>query len=277
MAHGPHTVFVLGGGGNLGAVQVGMLQALVEAGITPDAVVGTSIGSLNGAFFAGHGDLAGTEALRELWLTVRRQDVFPTNVRNITQGLFNHQNHLFASDAVRRLILRADLGFSRLEEAPIGLHVVATDLCRVEAVMLSSGDVVTALLASAAIPGLFPPVEIDGRTLVDGGVLANVPVAQAEALDPLVVYVLPATVDRMFCDPSNAIVMLQRAMSMAGLPDQRRALEGASSRRQVRVLPVPEEAATLSIFDFKRTDQLIGDARLLSARLLEEGAPLAST
>lgn len=267
----PHTVFVLGGGGNLGAVQVGMLHALVEAGFTPDAIVGTSIGALNGAFFAGHGDLAGVEALRELWLTVRRQDVFPTNMRSIARGLFHSQNHLFGAEALRALVLRADIGFSRLEQAPIALHVVATDLCRVEVAMLSTGDAVTALLASAAIPGLFPPVEIEGRTLVDGGVLANLPVAEAEELDPSVVFVLPATVDRTFCDPSNAIVMLQRAVAMAGLPDQRRALEEAGGRRRVTVLPVPEEAASLSLFDFKETERLIDDTRLLSARLLGEG------
>ncbi|HXW32696.1 MAG TPA: patatin-like phospholipase family protein, partial [Acidimicrobiales bacterium] len=149
--------------------------------------------------------------------------------------------------------------------APISLHVVATDLCRVEVVVLRSGDVMTALLASAAIPGLFPPVEIEGRTLVDGGVLANVPIAEAELLEPSVVYVLPATVDRTFCDPSNAIVMLQRAVSMSGLPQQRRALQEAAARREVHVLPVPEAAATLSIFDFKETDRLIDDAYQLAA------------
>ena len=271
MTDHPHTVFVLGGGGNLGAVQVGMLQALVEAGITPDAIVGASVGALNGAFFAGHCDLAGVEALRELWLTVKRQDLFPTSMRSISRGLFDPQNHLFSPAALRSLILRTDIGFSRVEEAPIDLHIVTTDLCRVEVVVLSTGDATTSLLASAAIPGLFPPVEIGGRTLVDGGVLSNLPVAQAEELDPSVIYVLPATVDRTFCDPSNAIVMLQRAMAMAGLPDQRRALEAAASRRQVRVLPVPEEAATLSIFDFKETNRLIHDANLLSARMLEKG------
>jgi len=148
MTDHPHTVFALGGGGNLGAVQVGMLQALVEAGVTPDAIVGTSVGSLNGAFFAGHSDAAGVESLRELWLTVRRQDLFPAGMRSITRGLFDHQNHLFGSDALRGLILRANIGFSRLEEAPISLRVVTTDLCRVEVVVLSTGDTVTSLLAS---------------------------------------------------------------------------------------------------------------------------------
>ncbi len=185
------TVFVLAGGGNLGAVQVGQLYALLESGIKPDAVVGTSIGALNGAFVVNHADLSGMEELAELWASVRRRDVFPVSVRALARGVFGHQQFLFESLGLRSVLLRAQFGFTHLEDAPIPVHVVATDLNTGNPVVLDHGETIRCLLASSAVPGLYAPVEIEGRTLVDGGVVANVPIAAAEALNPSRVYVLP--------------------------------------------------------------------------------------
>jgi predicted acylesterase/phospholipase RssA len=161
------TVFVLSGGGNLGAVQVGMLYALLEAGIKPDAIFGSSIGALNGAFLASHADLAGMEELAELWVSVHRREVFPMSVAALLRGVFGHQQFLFESLGLRSLLLRASFGFERIEDAPIMLRVMATDLSTGEAVVLDSGETIKALLASSAIPGVFPPVEIDDRILID--------------------------------------------------------------------------------------------------------------
>jgi NTE family protein len=266
--HHLSTVFVLGGGGTLGAVQVGMLYALLGAGIKPDGVVGTSIGALNGAFLAGHPDLAGIEALAGLWESVRRRDVFPVKVRGLLRGAFGHQPFLFGSLGLRRMLHGADLGFDRVEEAPIPLRVVATDLRARKAMVLDRGDIVPALLASSAIPGVYPPVEIDGRTLVDGGIVANTPIAQAEAFDPEVVYVLPTLPDHLSQVPANALIMMQRVMALAGFSAEQRALTEAASRREVRVLPVPETAAKVSIFDFRATSRLIDEAYLLTTAWL---------
>jgi NTE family protein len=270
MSSRPHlnTVFVLGGGGNLGAVQVGMLYALLAAGIKPDGLVGTSIGALNGAFLAGHPDLAGIKALAALWESVRRRDVFPMRIGGLLRGAFGQQPFLFGSLGLRRMLRRADLGFERLEEAPIPLRVVATDLGARDAMVLERGDVVPALLASSAIPGVYPPVEIDGRTLVDGGIVANNPIAQAEAFDPQVIYVLPTLPDYPYQLPANALVMMQRVMALAGFSAEQRALTEAASRREVRVLPVPESAAKLSLFDFGATRRLIDEAYLLTTAWL---------
>ena len=255
------TVFVLAGGGNLGAVQVGMLYALLEADIRPDAIVGTSVGGLNGAFLSGHPDLAGMEELAELWASVRRHDVFPMSVTGLTHGLVGRRNFLFESFGLRTLITRASLGFAHLEDAPIPLRLMATDVSTGEAVALSRGRVVDALLASAAIPGVFPPVEMEGRLLVDGGVVANVPVLEADVFDPSRVYVLPTLPDEIpLPTASNALVMLQRAMVLASLPSQRQNLEAVAARRAVHVLPVPAMASKISIFDFKSTARLIDDA-----------------
>ncbi len=263
------TVFVLSGGGNLGAVQVGMLKALLEAGVRPDAVVGTSIGALNAAFLAGHGDLAGVEALTRLWESVRRADVFPVSVRSVVRGVLGHQRHVFESQGLRNVLVHAELGFDRLEDAPIPLHVVATDLASGEAVVLDRGNVVQALLASSAIPGVFPAVEIAGRSLVDGGVVANTPIAQAEALAPATVYVLPTTPDQLEHLPANAVGMMQRAMALASRPNERRALADASARRTVHILPVPALAASLSIFDFSATRPLVNEAHRIAQSWLE--------
>jgi NTE family protein len=261
-------VFVLSGGGNLGAVQVGMLYALLEAGIRPDAIVGTSIGALNGAFVAGHSDLAGVEELAELWASVRRHEVFPFSMRVLAHGVFGHQQFLFESLGLRSLLLRAQIGFSRLEDAPIPLHVMATDLRSGEAVVLNREETIPALLASSAIPGVLPPVEIDGRMLIDGGVVANTPIATAEALNPSSVYVLPTVPDDLVHPPGNAIVMMQRAVALAAQPAERRALAEASARRSVQVLPVPTAAGHLSIFDFKMTERLIDESYTLTAKWL---------
>jgi NTE family protein len=261
--------FVLGGGGSLGATQVGMLQALLEAGIRPDVIVGTSIGALNGAYLAGHPDLEGMRSLGDLWSSVRRPDVFRINVRSLLGGFLGRRDHLFEALGLRRVISHADLGFSRLEEAPVPVHVVAADLMTGAAVVLSDGDVTEALMASSAIPGIFPPVTIGGRMLVDGGVLANVPVGQAIELGAKRVYVLPAISDGVGSIPSGAIDMMQRSMMIATAALAKRDLAEAQACADVHVLPVPT-AAQLSMFDFGDTPVLMEGAYLSTAAWLRE-------
>jgi NTE family protein len=263
------TVFALAGGGNLGAVQVGMLHALLEAGVRPDAVVGTSIGALNGAFLAGHADLAGVEELAELWMTVTRRDVFHLNLPGLVRGIFGHRQFLFEPLGVRKLIVRARLGFSDLEDAPIPLRVVATDLATSDVMVLSQGSVVDALLASSAIPGLFPPVDVNGRLLVDGGVVANTPLSEANALGASTIHVLPTLPENIPVLGSNALVMMQRGMAMASRPATRHALEAVNANTAVHVMPVPAVAGQLSIFDFSQTRRLIDEAYEMGTEWLD--------
>ncbi|HXW34755.1 MAG TPA: patatin-like phospholipase family protein [Acidimicrobiales bacterium] len=263
-------VFALAGGGNLGAVQVGMLTALLEAGITPDAIIGSSVGAINGAFVAGHADLAGMEQLAQLWTNTRRQKVFPLNVGGIALGLLGRRQFLFESFGLRDLLARAEFGFSNIEEAPIEFNVVATDMNTTEVVVIDRGGTVEAILASSAIPGVFPPVEIEGRALVDGGVLENVPVIEAERFAPSTIYVLPTQLEVIERPPSGAFGTFQRAMSMAGQPATRMALADVSMRRNVKVLPVPQIAGQLSVFDFKETPRLIEESYLMSKQWLEQ-------
>ncbi|HAM01161.1 MAG TPA: alpha/beta hydrolase [Acidimicrobiaceae bacterium] len=264
------TAFVLSGGGNLGAVQVGMLRALLEAGVVPEVIVGTSIGALNGAYLAGHPNLTDLEGLARLWRSVSRQEVFPLHVRCLVGGAMGHRDHLFETGGLRTLIRRADFGYERIEDAAVPFHAVATDVASGEAVILSVGSVLDALLASAAVPGVFPPVTIGGRVLFDGGVVANVPVLQAEAVEASNIYVLPTGSEDAYHPPSSAPEMMHRAMILASRWARREAIKEVSQRVGLHLLPVPPLATQHpSLFDFDATDALIDAGYLTTSRWLQ--------
>src|SRR5712692_3952126 len=171
--------WVLGGGGARGAAQVGVLQALFEAGVeAPAAIVGTSVGALNGASIAAYPSLAGTMMLREVWLSRQAAAVFQAHPLGvIISGLRRDQQSLMPQQNVRRLIERAMAltGITTSEKLRIPLAVIATDLNAGRPVVFRSGQLEPALLASTAIPGLFPSVRINDREHLDGGVVDNTP------------------------------------------------------------------------------------------------------
>ena len=183
-----NTAFVFAGGGSLGAIQVGMLRALLSAGERPDLMVGESVGAINAAYFASAPTSEGVARLEQIWCGLRRADVFPITLATAF-GLLRHPDNIVDPGRLRRLI-ETHLMFSRLEDAEVPLHVVATDLQGL-AVALSRGPAVEAILASAAIPGVFPPVQIDGRTLMDGAIAANTSIRLAAELGALRIVVLP--------------------------------------------------------------------------------------
>lgn len=171
--------WVLGGGGARGAAQVGVLQALFEAGVeAPVAIVGTSVGALNGSAIAAYPSLAGTMMLREVWLSRQAMDVFhlhPLGV--ILSGLRRDQLSALPQQNVLRLIDRAQAltGITTFEQLRVPLSVVATDLNAGRPTVFRAGELTPALLASTAIPGLFPSVRIEDREHLDGGVVENTP------------------------------------------------------------------------------------------------------
>ncbi|HUE26847.1 MAG TPA: patatin-like phospholipase family protein [Solirubrobacteraceae bacterium] len=187
----PRTAFVLSGGASLGALQVGMLRALYERGIVPDLLVGTSVGALNAAFVASRPQTAATAAeLARVWRSLQREDVFPVSVRALVSGLSRQRDH-FVPDRGLRSQVRRYLEFDDLSEASVSLHVVAFDLIEGREVRLSDGPAVDAITAAASIPGVFPPVRIGERHLIDGGVVNNTPISHAIELGAERVYVLP--------------------------------------------------------------------------------------
>jgi NTE family protein len=171
----------VGGGGVLGAAHVGVGYALEHRKFVPDLVVGTSVGALTGAIAAAHPDRA-APWLDEVWSHLRRRDVFPL-------GYLTSRASIFTDRGLRRLIARSGLP-SRIEQLPVPFTAVAMDLLTGAEVGLDQGDLESALLASAAIPGALPPVVREGRTLVDGGLIAYVPVRAAERAGAASVVVL---------------------------------------------------------------------------------------
>jgi NTE family protein len=184
------TAFVFAGGGSLGAIEVGMLRELIHAEVRPDFVVGASAGAINAAYFAGAPDAKGVCKLQALWCSIRRRDVMPFSIRSLFLILMQRQEHLVHNGALRCLLERS-LDYHQIEDATLPLHVVASERVTGHEVVLSHGSVVEAVLASSAIPGVFPPVAIKGRELVDGGVCSNTPIAAAVRLGATDVIVLP--------------------------------------------------------------------------------------
>jgi NTE family protein len=150
--------FVLSGGASLGAVQVGMLQALYERDITPQLVVGTSAGAINGAFIASRPQTVQTATeLAQIWRAVRRGQIFPLNPLSGLLGFLGSRDHLIPSSGLRKLVAEHSQ-HPRLEQMPIEFHVVAVDVVTGEELLLSRGPTLDAVLASGAIPAVLPPV-----------------------------------------------------------------------------------------------------------------------
>ena len=181
--------FVLGGGGVLGATQVGMLQALLEAGIVPQRILGTSVGALNGVVLAADPRPSAVTKLTSLWTTMSDQNIFAGSLLTRARTLVRHGTHLHPSEPLARL-LAAQLPVARIEDLPIDFQCVAANVESAAAYWFSSGEIVPAVLASSAVPGLLPPVVIDGQTYLDGGLVDSVPVSRAVQLGAREVYVL---------------------------------------------------------------------------------------
>ena len=182
------TAFVLGGGGVLGAHEVGMLRALSEAAITPDLIVGTSVGAINGVFVAA--DPAGAAArLGQLWQGDALRQAFSETLWGRTVRLARSGTHLHSIEPLRSL-LDDMLPARDFADLALPFHCVAASIERACARWFSSGPIAPAVLASCAVPGLLPPVEVDGEHYFDGGLVDSIPVGQAVALGARVVYVL---------------------------------------------------------------------------------------
>jgi NTE family protein len=185
----PREAVVLSGGGSLGAAQVGALQAMFAAGIIPDLVVGCSVGALNAAYLAVDPSQERLTSLEQLWRELSREDVFPDGRFGVARRLAGRQDHLYSAHGLRRVIETA-IPVDDLSETRIPCHVVTTDLLAGEPAWWSAGAPTDVLLASACLPGLFPPVELGGTLHVDGGVTCPVPTQHALDLGARRVWVL---------------------------------------------------------------------------------------
>lgn len=252
----PKTALVLTGCGNLGAVHAGMLQALSRTRWLPDLVVGESVGALNAAFYAADPTPAGCDRLADLWRGLRRMDVVPLTAARGMAALLLRRSHLVEPARLRRFLQR-ELHLRRIEDTPIPLHVSATDVMNGEQVVLSTGDVIPALLASTATPVLFPPVDIAGRHLVDGTVGDDTGIAAAVAHGAERILVLPtgsscATEE----PPQNMAALALQVMSMQSMRRLDRDVARYAQRAEITVVP-PLCPLDISVFDFSQTAALI--------------------
>lgn len=184
-----HTAFVLAGGGNRGAVQVGMLAELVDRGIRADRVYGASVGAVNGAAYSGDPTPRGITHLETVWRSLSGDTIFPRTPIHGPWTFFQQRPAVHSNVGLRKL-LEDGLRFSRLEDSKIPFEVVATSLQDGRERWLTEGPAIEAILASAAIPAIFPPVTVDGDVLVDGGVVDNVPISRAIEQGATRIYVL---------------------------------------------------------------------------------------
>jgi NTE family protein len=180
--------FVLGGGGVLGAHEVGMLRALREAGIRPDLVVGTSVGAINGAFVAADPETA-AERLAGLWQGEALRQAFSETILSRAARLARSGTHLHSLEPLGQM-LSERLPGKDFADLALPFQCVAASIETASARWFTAGLVVPAVMASCAVPGLLPPVEVGGEHFFDGGLVDSIPVGRAVALGAQTVYVL---------------------------------------------------------------------------------------
>lgn len=270
--------FVLGGGGGpLGAHEVGMLRALIEGGIQPDLVLGTSVGAINGAAIAADPSVGGVERLTQMWAAIDRSDVFGGSVLGRLATLARTRTHLHENEPLRALLTDA-LPVGRIDELAVPFQCVAACIERASEHWFDAGPLVDAVLASAAVPGILPPVGIGGEHFIDGGIVNSIPVRRAIELGATQVYVLQVgRLDRRLEPPrwpwEVALVAFEIARrhrfvgDLAALPDD----------IDVHVLPTgqqePPRYTDLSQFRYRDTSNVrerIARAGDASARYLAD-------
>lgn len=250
------TALVFAGGGSLGAVQVGMLKALVGEGVTADFVVGASVGAINAAYFASGPTFDGVLRLEQIWCALRRSEVLPIAPLTGLLGLFSKRNH-FADPSALAELIRREMPYRRLEEMKIPCHVVATDLFTGAEVILSSGPVAKALLASAAIPGVFPPVHVGGRCLIDGGVANHTPLSTAAHLGAKRVIVLPTGAPCAMARPPQGILeMVLHSLNLLTVQQLVKDAGHYADQLELTIIP-PLCPLSSSAYDFSVTGKLI--------------------
>lgn len=250
---------VLTGGGNLGALQAGALRALVEGGIRPDLVVGSSVGAINGAFYASRPGPEGCAELVDGWCRLRRRDLFRFRLGRAVSGFLGLRDHLVAARRLQAWI-ESTLEVRRIEETPVRFAAVATDALSGDPVVLTEGDLPRALMASAAIPGVFPPVRVGERWLVDGSLAAGTPVLEALTLGAREIYVLTTQTAPRRRPPRGALAMAMHSVALTTARLQRQHLAQAAeelARRggRLHLVPSPEPEAP-SPFDFTQGQRL---------------------
>ncbi|MGI5244049.1 patatin-like phospholipase family protein [Dactylosporangium sp. CA-139066] len=229
--------FVFGGGGVLGAYEVGMARALLHHGIRPDLVVGTSIGAFNGAAVAAAPDERAAERLTELWSSAQARTVYGDSLPR-QLGRFARRTHLHSPAPLRRLLERELGADTTFEDLPVPFHCCAASIERAAEHWFCTGPLIEAVLASSAVPGLLPPVHLGNEHFIDGGIVNSVPVGRAVALGARTVYVMQVgRIERPLRVPRRPWEVAQVAFEVARRHRFARELAEAPPDVAVHVLP----------------------------------------
>ena len=263
----PRTAFVLSGGGNQAVCQVGMLRALLERDIIPDVLVGTSAGACNASVIAARPNADGVERLTATWEKLRGEDVFPGGRLSRAWNLLTRDDHLFDNDGLRALMAKDDIP-DTFEELAVPLRVVACDLDTGDEVLFAAGPLEPALLASSALPGLFPPIRHDGRLLVDGAVVDTVPISHALAGPVDRVFVLNIAGELLNRSLRSPIDVAIRAFAISR--KQRFELELRSVPEGVDVVVLPAPPDDREVNDFSEPLELVDAAYELARHALDD-------
>ena len=249
------TAFVLAGGGSFGAIQVGMMHSLAKHGVVADLVVGSSVGAINAAYYAGDPSLKGVLGLEAIWRGLKRHDVFPVTWRSLLSFLWR-RDFLIPHDGIRKLV-EDHVPYRNLQDAPLPIHVVTTDFVSGESVVLSEGPVVEAILASTAIPGAFSPIHYRDRFLADGAISSNTPVRVAVKKGARRLIVLPTGhACAIEHPPIGAVANALHALTLLIARQLVGELEGLAPDIEYVVVP-PLCPLVGSPYDFSRTDDHI--------------------
>jgi NTE family protein len=248
------TAFVLGGGGVLGAAEVGMLQALFEHDVRPDLIVGTSVGAINGALVAADPGPSAVDRLRAVWEELASQRIFTGSVLGRLGTLARTRTHLHPREPLRDLLV-AHLPVQTFAELHVPFQCVAASIERAAEHWFTDGALVDAVLASCAVPGLLPAVELEGEHYLDGGLVHSIPVGRAVALGADTVYVLHVgRIDRPLSAPTRPWEVAQVAFEIARRHRFAADLAALPPGVTVHVLPsgdpAPPGAANLRYRDF---------------------------
>ena len=263
------TAFVLAGGGSLGAVQAGMLIELIAAGVVPDFVVGVSAGALNGAFLAYDPSPRMTEHMGELWRRVTTREVMGSSWISALR-IFSRRGHLADPRGLAK-ILRRNLPYQRFDQTRIPLHVVAAEEVTGTEVVLDTGPILEAIMASTAVPGVFPPVALGGQSLVDGVVAAGTPIATAVRLGATRLIVLPCGFTCVGkAVPQHALGRAMHAITLLGARQLRQDFDRYAEHVALRLVP-PLCPLRTSSYDYSAGGALIEAARQSTRSWLEAG------
>lgn len=269
---GGHKVaFVLSGGGSLGAMQAGQLRAVLEAGIVPDLVIGVSAGALNGAAIAHRPTIEMADQLAAIWRRLRREDIFVGSRHERAWHLFRHHPHVCGSGGLINLVAQF-LPLDDLAHLSVPFEAGTVNIDEARAEFHSTGDPRSVLVASASLPGVFPPVLINGSRHVDGGVAVNLPLQRARELGATSIFAFDCRAGTKHHLPAelSALGVLTSSIAIA-----REILTPPHDAIDVIRLPAPDTSG-IGLFDFSQGGRLADEGHQLVSAFLENHRELAA-